>query len=151
MLLAKRILPVLMCILILFGMTACGGGDKEVTKDTTLKATSQTGGETTAADKFAKRIKFSATSINLPENVDFMSDDIYKTFDKKFNFEYELINITWETWAEKNRIWISSGDMPDMVFWDFNLKDYTSYVDQGLVKALPKDYADKYPNLGTVL
>lgn len=148
MLLAKRILPVLMCILILFGMTACGGGDKEVTKDTTLKATSQTGGETTAADKFAKRIKFSATSINLPENVDFMSDDIYKTFDKKFNFEYELINITWETWAEKNRIWISSGDMPDMVFWDFNLKDYTSYVDQGLVKALPKDYADKYPNLG---
>lgn len=99
----------------------------------------------------ADRIKFSATSINLPANVDFMSDEIYKKFDELFNFEYELISITWETWVERDRIWINAGDMPDMLFWNFNLKDYNSYREQGLIKPLPADYKEKYPNLANAM
>ena len=106
----KRFLAFLLCAVMLAG-TACA--------DTT------------------ERITFSATSINLPDNVSFMEDDIYRTYDEKFNFAYDLINITWETWAERDRLWITSGDMPDMLFWDFNLKDYMSYAKQGLIKALP--------------
>lgn len=99
----------------------------------------------------AERIKFSATSINLPANVSFMNDEIYKKIDELFNFEYDLINITWETWAERDRIWINAGDMPDMLFWDFNLKDYNSYKDQGLIKPLPVDYKEKFPNLAEAM
>ena len=77
MLLAKRVLLVLMCILMVLGMTACGDAGKKATNDTTVKpAASQTSSETTAG-KFDKRIKFSATSINLPENVDFMTDPLF--------------------------------------------------------------------------
>lgn len=120
----KRFLAFLLCAVMLAG-TACA--------DTT------------------ERITFSATSINLPDNVSFMEDDIYRTYDEKFNFAYDLINITWETWAERDRLWITSGDMPDMLFWDFNLKDYMSYAKQGLIKALPEDLEQKYPNLAAAM
>lgn len=105
----------------------------------------------TAPAQYADRVSFSATSINLPDNVNFMDDAIYQTFDKMFNFEYDLINITWETWDERDRLWITSGDMPDMLFWNFNLKDYKSYSKQGLVKALPDDLETKYPNLAAAM
>ena len=104
-----------------------------------------------APAQYSNRISFSATSINLPDNVNFMDDAIYKTFDKMFNFEYQLTNITWETWDERDRLWITSGDMPDMLFWNFNLKDYKSYSSQGLVKALPDDLETKYPNLAAAM
>ena len=41
--------------------------------------------------------------------------------------------------------------MPDMLFWDFNLKDYMSYAKQGLIKALPEDLEQKYPNLAAAM
>ena len=126
----SRFVAILMCIL----MLPLGIGNAE-----------------TAPDKYAKRISFSATSINLPDNVSFMDDAIYKAFDKMFNFEYDLINITWETWDERDRLWVTSGDMPDSLFWNFNLKDYKNYSEQGLVKALPDDLETKYPNLAAAM
>lgn len=153
----KKMVSILLCALLIAGATACAptATTPEQTQAPTAPAQSQ---EPTAsnepqpeAGKFDKRISFSATSINLPDNVDFMNDDVYKAFDEMFNFEYDLINITWETWAERDRIWINSGDMPDMLFWDFNLKDYNTYKDQGLIKALPADYAEKYPNLASAI
>ncbi|MEG1891314.1 MAG: hypothetical protein RR301_07850 [Clostridia bacterium] len=107
--------------------------------------------ETITAGNYENRITFSATSINLPENVSFMDDDVYRAFDKKFNFAYDLINITWETWDERDRLWITSGDMPDMLFWNFYPKDYKNYSEQGLVKALPDDLETKYPNLAAAM
>lgn len=104
-----------------------------------------------ATEEFADRITFSATSINLPDNVSFMDDAVYQTFDEMFNFEYDLINISWETWDERDRLWITSGDMPDMLFWNFNLKDYLSFSEQGLIKELPEDLEEKYPNLAAAM
>lgn len=40
--------------------------------------------------------------------------------------------------------------MPDMLFTDFNYKDYTSWVNQDLVKRFPDNWKTKYPNLGYV-
>lgn len=116
-----------------------------------LMACTSTAYASSAQERPADRIKFSATSINLPANVSFMDDPIYKKFDELFNFEYDLISITWETWAERDRVWINAGDMPDMLFWDFNLKDYNAYKDQGLIKALPADYKEKYPHLAAAM
>jgi putative aldouronate transport system substrate-binding protein len=130
----------LLCCVALVGtiLAACNGksGNKE---------TGATG--TGGATSFAKRIQFSATSVDVKENVNYMQDEIYKTLDKKFNFEYKLIPLSWDNWHERDRIWINSGDMPDMMFWDFNFLDYKNYIKQGLIKPLPKDYEKKYPNL----
>lgn len=127
----NRILAGLLCGAMALNMGACGQDDS---------GRGESG-----------QIHFTATSINLPDNVSFMEDDIYKAYNEKFNFTYELTNITWETWDEGDRIWIISGDMPDMLFWNFNLKDYKSYTSQGLLKPLPEDLEEKYPNLAAAM
>jgi len=143
----KQLLAGILCAVLMVSMSACGTSSS----GSTPNSTGGTSNATDATDKFDKHITFSATSINLPENVGFMDDDIFKTFNEKFNFSYELTNITWETWDERDRLWISSGDMPDMLFWNFNLKDYKSYSKQGLVKALPANLKEKYPNLAAAM
>lgn len=142
----KKQIKVLLVIVMVFLLLVTISCKKEEKTDVTSSEKQTIESEETEG-RYSNRIKFTATSINLPDQVSFMDDAIYKAFDDKFNFEYELYNITWETWVERDRLWIISGDMPDMLFWDFNLKDYNSFSKQGLLKALPDDYAEKYPNL----
>jgi len=97
--------------------------------------------------KFDKKIKFSATSFDVGEGEDYKSDALYKTLSEKYNFEIEFIPLSWDNWVERDRIWINSGDMPDVMFWNFNFVDYKNYTSQGLIKQLPADYESKYPNL----
>lgn len=104
-----------------------------------------------AAKPFEKRITFSATSVDLSDDGNYMNDEIYKAFDAKFNFEYKLIPLSWDNWVERDRIWINSGDMPDMMFWNFDFKDYVNFSKQGLIKPLPADYEQKYPNLASAM
>jgi putative aldouronate transport system substrate-binding protein len=40
--------------------------------------------------------------------------------------------------------------MPDMIFTNFEYNNYKNYMEQGLVKLLPKGWQEKYPNLATV-
>ncbi|QTH42569.1 hypothetical protein J4772_34785 [Cohnella sp. LGH] len=108
-------------------------------------------GNGNAAGKFEKRITFSATSVDLSDDGNYMNDEIYKAFDAKFNFEYKLIPLSWDNWVERDRIWINSGDMPDMMFWNFDFKDYVNFSKQGLIKPLPADYERKYPNLASAM
>ncbi|MEF2243658.1 extracellular solute-binding protein [Paenibacillus sp. IITD108] len=104
-------------------------------------------GSQEGATGFEKRITFTATSVDVTENGNYTEDEIFKTLDEKFNFEYKLVPLSWDNWAERDRLWINSGDMPDMMFWDFNYTDYLNYSKQGLIKPLPDDYESKYPNL----
>lgn len=138
-----KFLLVLIVVLLMVTIVSCKKGSQEQVLPSEGKVMDNNDSE----NAYSKRIKFSASSINLPEQVSFMDDAVYKAFDDKFNFEYDLFNITWETWSERDRLWIISGDMPDMLFWDFNLKDYNSFSNQGLIKALPDDLETKYPNL----
>ena len=72
-------------------------------------------------------------------------------FEEKLNVTIELIPMSWANYIDRNRIWISSGDMPNMIFWDFNYSDYNSYVEQGLNAKMPDDLYERYPNLGEAL
>lgn len=74
-------------------------------------------------------------------------DDVYKFITEKFNIDFEFNALSTQNMAEKSRLWIASGAVPDIMFADFVYKDYLSWGKQGLVKPLPKDYAKKYPNL----
>ncbi len=51
----------------------------------------------------------------------------------------------------KNSPLSQAGDMPDVMFWDCNYNDYVKYTEQGVLKALPDDYAERYPNLAAAL
>jgi putative aldouronate transport system substrate-binding protein len=59
--------------------------------------------------------------------------------------------MTWDSWNEKNRLWITAGDMPDWIFWDFNFTEYVSYAEQGLLGSLPDGWEVNYPDLSGMI
>lgn len=135
---------------------AAGCGNSATNSQTPTPSPSQsTGTETqtpTDENPYADPIHFSGTGLaELSEGVDYSNDAIYQTLSQKFNFTYELYPMTWDNWGEKNRLWISSGDMPDLTFWDFNYTEYKNYAEQGLIRALPDGWEAKYPNLNAVV
>ena len=79
-------------------------------------------------------------------------DDYYKYITDKVNIDIEFQALSSDSAAEKARIMISSGSMTDIVYTSsFMLDEYASYAKQGLVKGLPDDWKEKYPNLGFAL
>ncbi|RED57025.1 hypothetical protein [Cohnella phaseoli] len=144
------------CAVIAFAaiLSACSSDKPNASSSPSATGTptsSGSSGNGNAAGKFEKRITFSATSVDLSDDGNYMNDEIYKAFDAKFNFEYKLIPLSWDNWVERDRIWINSGDMPDMMFWNFDFKDYVNFSKQGLIKPLPADYEQKYPNLASAM
>lgn len=72
----------------------------------------------------------------------------YKQICEKFNIDFEFIPITSGDWQEKTRIWMATGDMPD-ILWaniqNFNFSEYRNWAEEGLLKEI-KDYSE-YPNI----
>jgi putative aldouronate transport system substrate-binding protein len=105
-------------------------------------------------DDMSRRHHFTFAMLNwgqLNKNTpDYNSDDVAQMFEKKFNFDWDIIQTTWADWIEKPRIWINSGDMPDMMFVNFNFKDIQSWMEQDLIKRLPDGWKTKYPNITKV-
>ena len=88
-------------------------------------------------------------TIGYPKAEDTWCDDEYfKYITDKLGVDIEFVSLSADSAAEKARIWISSGGMPDMVFTDFLMDEYIQYGEQGVVKTMPKDIEKKYPNLG---
>lgn len=75
-------------------------------------------------------------------------DDFYKYMCDKLNMEIEFESLSTATGEEKVRIWIASGTMPDVVYTTgFELDEYKSYVEQGLIRKLPENWEKDYPNV----
>ena len=135
-------------------LTACGGtisssNTASSTQDTT--ATQNQEASTVPAEKvYDTNIEISTTFFGADDTA-WKQDDMYNFIAKKFNVNFKFTSIDWDTWDERDRVWINSGDMPDICFWDFNFKDYINYAKQGLIKVLPSDYETKYPDLAKTM
>ena len=62
------------------------------------------------------------------------NDDYYKYVISKGNVDFDFVSLPVTGSAEKVRIWINSGDMPDMVYTAFAMDEYAKYAEQGLIK-----------------
>lgn len=98
-----------------------------------------------AADDYSEKVDFSVVFFDADNS--WKEDAVYKFITDKFNIDVDFQPISWDNWTEQQRIWINSGDMPDVLFWDLNYKEYLEYADQEQIKALPEDWKEKYPNL----
>jgi putative aldouronate transport system substrate-binding protein len=109
-------------------------------------------GSADAVDDLSTRYSYTYAVVNEGQmhGTDFNSDAVAQHFEKKFNFDWEITMTTWDNWVSSPSLWITSGDMPDMVFTDFNYQNYKSYMEQGLLKTLPAGWKEKYPNLANV-
>lgn len=86
-----------------------------------------------------------------PDGTDYTAGDAYaKFFTDKYNIEWDKINTTFDNHTERLRIWINSGDMPDLVNeWNFNFSELKSYAEQELVGRFPDDWKERWPNLAS--
>jgi putative aldouronate transport system substrate-binding protein len=165
----KRILGFALCCALLLGpLAGCGGqvsppaggatdspsaSTAAVASTVAAAAATATTADSAAADNTPPADKLTAqvTSFDVPDGIDYAADKVYANICGQFGLELAFINLSWDNWAERDRIWINSGDMPDVMFWDFNYIDYVKYIEEGLIQALPAGYASKYPNLAAAI
>ena len=74
-------------------------------------------------------------------------DDMYHFFCDPYNIDIEMIGIPWSAFGDTNSVMIMGQTMYDwmMITWDYNT--YLSYVQQGLLKEMPENFEEKYPNI----
>lgn len=73
-------------------------------------------------------------------------NDYHQYFMDKFNIQWDYNYVEWGSWQEKLRVWINSGDLPDVSIWDYNYTDAENYVNQGLLYRFPDDWKERWPN-----
>ncbi|AZS17782.1 extracellular solute-binding protein [Paenibacillus lutimineralis] len=76
-----------------------------------------------------------------------MDNEFHKFWTDKFNIEWDYSYVQWDSWAEKLRLWINSGDLPDIASWNYVHGDFMNYVDQGLLYKFPDDWKERWPNV----
>lgn len=152
----KRMLAMLVTgMIVIMSVTGCGSTEKSAAEiesiqpQETKAMQEKPASSEEADDDFTEKISFSTTFFSA-DNA-WKEDEMYKALAEKFNVDIDFVGISWDNWSEKNRLWINSGDMPDVMFWDLNYQEYMDYADQGLIRALPDDLDKKYPNISHAL
>ncbi len=125
--------------------------EKTTAAATTAAAEAETEGTNTGSE-YADHLSFTATTwysyTDAATGADYTDNSFHKWITEKFNVDYELWACAASEAAEKERLWINGGTMPDMMTWySHDRRAYRNYVDQGLFKALPDDWKTRWPNI----
>jgi len=148
----KKVVLVFMVIFITIGIIACKKGDTSSAKAGT-GVTEFPGGWKPTHD-YKNNLTFAIANVGVTEGYDYTNGDAYvRWFANAFNAKFELTGMGWDNWTELLRIWISSGDMPDVAIFDYTQQthpDAASWVEQGLLKKLPDNWKQRWPNLARV-
>lgn len=116
-----------------------GGGTSGPTSDA---------GKDEGGKEYSEHLVISLASVQVNESVDYNNgDEFTKWWTEKFNFEWDVIGLSWDVWAERLRVWINSEDMPDVATWDYNHGEAMNYIEQGLLYRLPDDWKERWPNV----
>jgi len=149
----KRLLLMMLVAVLLLAMIGCGGGGSSTSNQQQKSSGSTDVSTTPAADgdkeenKYAEPMTISFASVQLETGVDYNGDEFSKYFLDKYNIKWDVIPLTWDNWAERLRIWISSNDMPDLATWNYVHGEAVSYAEQGLVRRFPDDWKTRWPNV----
>ena len=142
-----KALSLLLVIVLFLSLVACTGN----TTPTTPGPGATTIATTAKVKDYSEKISFTLATVQTIEGYDYNAGDAYaKFFSEKFNYEVEVTSLTFDNWAERLRVWINSGDMPDVCVFDFKFADAASFVEQELIKKMPDDWRTQWPNIATV-
>jgi putative aldouronate transport system substrate-binding protein len=106
---------------------------------------------TVAANPYEKAIKLTMSTVDADKagkNEAGESVANLEWLKKKFNIDIEFVNLTWGDYVDKTRLWVASGDGPDLMMLDIaptRYPEFNNWVKNGLIKAYPDLAA--YPNL----
>ena len=100
------------------------------------------------ARDFSEKITIGYAGIQVVDGLDYNNaSEYYSWWTETFNVEWDVTALSFANWVERLNVWINADDMPDWCVWNFNAGDAANYADQELVKRLPDDWKEKYPNL----
>jgi putative aldouronate transport system substrate-binding protein len=144
----KKVISMVCTLALLLTLLAgCGAANTSTPAETSAAKSEQT---TAAKDepaqienKFENTVEFSIGTFGAVEEDEFMS-----FLGKKFNVKIKSQTLDWNNWEQQVNTMMASGDMPDLLQWDykpFKMKQFKQWVDGGLLKAMPD--VSKYPNL----
>lgn len=136
----RSILALALCFTMVF-VTACSSSNDNKASNNTSSNSSGN-----KADGYKDKLKISYGSIVKTEAADF-DNPFHKYFTDKFNIEWDYNYVEWDSWAEKLRLWINSGDLPDVASWNYVHGDAVNYIEQGLLYKLPDDWKERWPNV----
>ncbi|HHV59158.1 MAG TPA: extracellular solute-binding protein [Clostridiaceae bacterium] len=100
----------------------------------------QTNSDDSRGDTIDDGTKTYVYSVNiLGAEKEWLKDEKLKRWREQFKIEFNFLPVNWNDWGQKVRIWMSSGDIPDIVWIDFGTsmaQDYYSWVEAGLIREL---------------
>lgn len=102
--------------------------------------------EKDSSGAYKDKLKISvASTINLKDGE--LDNKFHQHWMDKFNLEWDYNYVEWDSWGEKLRLWINSGDLPDVAAWNYIHGDAMNYIDQGLLYKFPDDWKERWPNV----
>lgn len=131
-------------------LTSCGNNPEPSSStgtSTPSAATENSGASDNSSEEtnpYAEKITITAASPDL-EGVDPDTNEFWQAVCEQFNIQIDLVELSYSGWEEKVRTWISSGDMPDVVQWNFLYSDYLNFAKSGVLRPVPD--LSKYPNM----
>lgn len=152
----KKLFCFVIAVFILLGVAACGsnpenrpGGSGIISTANTQSNKADNQGKP-AAD-YSKKVSLTLATTQAIGGYDYTAGDGYARFySDKFNYDIAVIAIAMDNWDERLRIWINSGDMPDICVYNYKQPDAAGYVEQKLLKKLPEKWKTRWPNLANV-
>jgi putative aldouronate transport system substrate-binding protein len=100
-----------------------------------------------STNDYSKHYTYELYSID--DNAALMDFPVVKTAAKKFNVDFKINLVPWDSWDQKTRILVASNNFPETAVWyNLNPGEYKNWASQGVFKALPN--LTKYPKLDQI-
>ena len=146
-----RTVKIILILLLVSGLMACKGGNKAADQSGSTASAIEFPGGWKPHFEYKNNVNITVANLQPVEGYDFADgDDFARWWAKAFNVKLEVTTFSFDTWAELLRIWVSSGDMPDVCVFDYKHPDAAAWVDQGLIKRLPDNWKERWPNVARV-
>ena len=145
---SKKFITAFLATIMVMSTAACGGNaSQNSSSQQSAGVSSATGEEKTGYDTHVELSWFKEGITGHEINYD--GDALGQFWQDKFNTTFDLTAATMDDsdWSQRLRIWINSGDMPDVAHWGFNYGELVDYAAQDAVYRFPDDWKERWPNV----
>lgn len=153
---SKKLIAALLASLMVLSTAACSDGETQSSSSQQSGTNSSAAGETSSVETsdtgeegtYDTHVDLSWYKEGITgHEINYDGDAFGQFWQDKFNVTIDLTAATMDSdWTERLRIWINSGDMPDVAHWAFNYGELADYAAQDAVYRFPDDWKERWPN-----
>ena len=125
----KRLGTLFLCATLILSLAACGKSGSETTSGSEPPNSTAS---SASDDTYDEHLTLSWLQAGIKSGADYSADDWGRFWLDKFNVDFDIIAVTMDPsdWDERLRIWINSGDMPDVANAQFEFGELENYANQ---------------------